>query len=116
MRKNSVALQRGLQLNLQFADDTAAYMRVYQRDGVSETALVLLNKSDEVLDFEVGGWLYPGSWRSADGSAQLSVTTSGGPARVTVPAHGVAVYVTNQPPSGAALIAELERLQASTSR
>lgn len=116
MRKNSVALQRGLQLNLQFADDAAAFMRVYQRAGVSETALVLLNKSDQALDFEVSGWLYPGLWRSADSTAQLSVTTSGRPAPVTVPAHGVAVYVSNQPPSGSALRAELERLQAQRSR
>jgi cyclomaltodextrin glucanotransferase len=116
LRKQSIALQRGLQLNLLFADDTAAFMRVYQRDGVSETALVLLNKSDSALDFEVGGWLYPGSWRSADGDTQLSVTTPGAPAQVTVPAHGAAVYVTNQPPSGAALIDELDRLQAGASR
>jgi cyclomaltodextrin glucanotransferase len=116
IRKSSIALQRGLQLNLLFADDTAAFMRVYQKDDVTETALVLLNKSDATLEFEVGGWLYPGSWRSADGDTQLSVTTSGAPARVTVPAHDVAVYVTSQPPSGAALLAELERLQADTSR
>jgi cyclomaltodextrin glucanotransferase len=116
LRKNSIALQRGLQLNLLFADDTAAFMRVYQRDGISETALVLLNKSDNALDFDVGGWLYPGSWRSADGDAELTVDMSGALARLTVPAHGIAVYVTNQPPSGAALIAELDRLQASTSR
>ena len=116
LRKRSVALQRGLQLNLLFADDTAAFMRVYQHEGVSETALVLLNKSDIALDFEVGSWLYPGTWRSVDGDRQLSVSTSGASARTTVPAHGAAVYITNQPPSGATLIAELDRLQASRSR
>ena len=116
IRKRSIALQRGLQLNLLFADDTAAFMRTYQKDGVTETALVMLNKSDVALEFEVGGWLYPGSWRSVDDDTQLSVTMSGAPAPVTVPAHGVAVYVTNQPPSGAALIADLDRLQAGKFR
>ncbi len=46
LRKNSIALQRGLQLNLKFGEDTAAFFRVYQHDGKSQTALVMLNKSD----------------------------------------------------------------------
>ena len=116
IRKNSIALQRGLQLNLLLADDTAAFMRVYQKDGVSEAALVLLNKSDDVLEFDVGGWLFPGQWRSTDGDAQWSISEQGTPVRATVPAHGVGIYFTNATPSGDALLAELQRLQRSASR
>ena len=116
IRKNSIALQRGLQLNLLLADDTAAFMRVYQNDGVSEAAFVLLNKSDELLEFDVGGWLFPGQWRNAYGDAQWSISEQGTPVRATVPAHGVAVYFTNATPSGDVLLADLQRLQRSASR
>ena len=47
LRRNSVALQRGVQVNLAFTEDTAAFLRVYRHAGQSETALVLLNGSDE---------------------------------------------------------------------
>ncbi|MGB5510276.1 MAG: hypothetical protein WBM87_01050, partial [Woeseiaceae bacterium] len=94
----------------------AAFMRVYQKDGVSEAALVLLNKSDDVLEFDVGGWLFPGQWRSADDDAQWSISGQGTPARVTVPAHGAGVYFTNATPSGDVLLADLQRLQRSASR
>ena len=116
IRKNSIALQRGLQLNLLLADDTAAFMRIYRKDGVSEVALVLLNKSDDVLEFDVGGWLYPGLWKSADGNAQWSIADQKTPVPVSVPAHGVGVYFTNAAPSGDVFLADLQRLQRGASR
>jgi cyclomaltodextrin glucanotransferase len=116
VRKDSIALQRGLQLNLVLADNTAAFLRVYQKDGTSEAALVLLNKSDDELEFDVGGWLYPGLWKNAIGYEQLSIANEKTSVRVTVPAHGVAVYLTNATPSGDALLADLHRLQHSASR
>ena len=45
-RKASVALQRGVQRNGVFAENTAAFVREYQDARFNETALVLLNKGD----------------------------------------------------------------------
>ena len=115
IRQKSVALQRGLQFNLNFAGDTASFLRVYQRGGDSETALVLLNKGDTPADFVIDQWLSAGDW--LDVTSGDAVTT-----RVsqrftsTVPAHGVRVYVSNEPVSDAALVRELEKLQKGARR
>jgi glycosidase len=45
-RKSSVALQRGVQRNGAFSQNTAAFVREYQDAEFNETALVLLNKGD----------------------------------------------------------------------
>ncbi|MBT8087645.1 MAG: cyclomaltodextrin glucanotransferase, partial [Gammaproteobacteria bacterium] len=116
IRRASIALQRGLQLNLQFADDTAAFMRVYQKDGVSEVALVLLNKSDKALEFDVSGWLFPGLWRSADGDEQRLIAAPGTATPITVPTHGVKVFVTQEPLSDVNLISRLRHLQGKAVR
>ena len=44
VRKNSVALQRGLQVNIDFTGDVASFYRVYQNNDDNQSALVLLNK------------------------------------------------------------------------
>ena len=94
VRRNSIALQRGLQLNLNFGGDTAVFYRVYENAGVAQTALVLLNKGDGALALDVSDYLQPGEWRDAfDGSA-LQVA---GHLATTVPAHGVKVYIYNHP-------------------
>ena len=111
VRKNSVALQRGLQVNLEFGDDTAAFYRVYQKDGVNQTALVLLNKSDAVVQFQVSTWLSQGSWRDAF-SGQVFDTNENSPDIVAaVDAHGVRVLLFDAPVIDPALAAELDRLQ-----
>ena len=46
LRRESPALQRGLQLNLLMKGDEAAFYRVYEHAGVTQTALVLLNKGE----------------------------------------------------------------------
>ena len=45
VRRESPALQRGLQLNINLRGDLAAFFRVYQKDDVNQTALILLNKA-----------------------------------------------------------------------
>ncbi len=116
IRKNSVALQRGLQVNLEFGDDTAAFYRVYQKDGVNQTALVLLNKGDAVSQFRVSTWLSQGSWRDAD-SGQLFDTNEDSPEIVAaVDAHGVRVLLFDAPVNNSALAAELHRLQSRQNR
>ncbi len=116
VRKASVALQRGLQLNLDFGRDTAAFLRVYRRDDVHETALVLLNKGDQPARFDVRDWVFPGEWRDALSVETLLVDGDDPPGLVLVPAHGVAVYITDAPVAGPELTARLMALQEKASR
>jgi len=90
IRKNSIALQRGLQLNLLLGDDTAAFFRVYQHDDTNQTALVLLNKSDVETTIDASAWLYDAAWLDAHSGTMVRS------ASVTVPAHGVRVLVTDE--------------------
>jgi len=108
VRKNSVSLQRGLQANIEFTDDTAVFLRVYQKDGIAEQALVLLNKSDSARTMMVDKWLSSGDWRDALIDARFVID---GPIELEVPAHGVRVLMTNMPVSNAELRAELRRLK-----
>jgi cyclomaltodextrin glucanotransferase len=116
VRKNSVALQRGLQVNLEFGEATAAFLRVYQKDGVRETALVLLNKSDEPTEFDISDWIFPALWRRAGSDDAMLVDAVETAMKVSVPAHGVRVYVTDEAPTGEALVNELQRLQMGVSQ
>ncbi len=116
IRKASIALQRGLQVNLAFAEDAAAFLRVYQKDEIRESALVLLNKADEAAEFEVGDWLFPGGWRRVGSDETLWVETSQTAGSIIVPAHGVSVYLTDAAPAGGDLISELRRLQETVAR
>ncbi|MBT8088024.1 MAG: cyclomaltodextrin glucanotransferase, partial [Gammaproteobacteria bacterium] len=116
VRKESVALQRGLQLNLEFADDTAAFLRVFRKDGVRETALVLLNKGDTPASFDARTWFFPGEWREALTGETLAVTATNEPASVLVSAHGIGVYITDAPIEDPQLSARLLALQEKASR
>lgn len=116
LRKNSVALQRGLQMNLAFTDDTAAFFRVYQKEGANETVLVLLNKSDEAAEFAIGDWLFAGLWRRANNGEDIIVGATQSSGTASVAAHGVALFVTNAAVSGEYLESELQRLQERMQR
>jgi cyclomaltodextrin glucanotransferase len=113
LRKTTPALQRGLQVNLEFAGDRAAFLRVLQHGDVQQTALVLLNKGDSETAFALGE-LLPAqlvSWRSAfDGSA-VTVGTDG-EVRAVVPAHGVQVYLYDGILTDPAMRARLDRAMA----
>lgn len=116
IRKDSVALQRGLQANLQFAGDIASFYRVYQKDGLNQIALVLLNKSDEPADFQVTKWLSHGSWRDAD-TGDVVVVPSESPKLVAaLPPHAVKVLLLDAPVNNPELAAELSRLQGRALR
>ncbi len=111
VRKQSVALQRGLQANLEFGTDTASFYRVYNRGGESQTALVLLNKGDDSAEFRVARWLSHGSWRDAV-SGEIFIVDAGAPEiTARVPAHGVRVLLLDAPVNDAALVARLDALQ-----
>jgi len=94
VRRNSIALQRGLQLNVSLKGDTAVFYRVYENAGVAQTALVLLNKGDAAQTIDVRDWLEPGEWRDAFGGASQTVA---GHLAAAVPAHGVRIYFHDQP-------------------
>ncbi len=113
LRARSVALQRGLQLNLALTDDTAAFYRVYRRGAEAQTALVVLNKSDAAVTIDAGDWLGNLLWRDALSGMPTSADRD---ATLTVAAHGVRVLLTDDVPDSAELGAELRRLQAAAVR
>jgi cyclomaltodextrin glucanotransferase len=93
LRRESPALQRGLQLNLRMKGDEAVFYRVYQHEGTTQTALVLLNKGDVARSISVSDYLQPGAWRDGFSGKKLKV---GKQLRMDVPAHGVRVLFFDQ--------------------
>ncbi len=94
LRKESPALQKGLQLNVRMEGDEAVFYRVFQREGVNQTALVLLNKGGQARSMTVADYLQPGEWRDGFSGQAVSV---GDALEVEVPAHGVRVFFFDQP-------------------
>ena len=132
VRRNSIALQRGLQLDVSFSGDTAIFYRVYENAGVTQTALVLLNKGgrehtldvrdhsepgndwddgfgDEARVIDVRDYLEPGEWHDAFDGHALQVSDH---LAVTVPAHGARVYLYDKPLKRPDTRARLARLMA----
>jgi len=113
-RQASVALQRGLQLNLELKGERAAFYRVYQHDGVAQTALVLLNKGDSATTFKLGERFQPGTWRSAFGAEGISLRIDPGAApELRVGPHDAAVWLLESPITLRALTRELDALMAA---
>src|SRR6185312_3544299 len=94
LRHRSVALQKGVQLNVQLRGDSAIFYRVYDDHKSRQTALVLLNKGDAEQAFEVRDYLEAGTWRDAFSGAKLKVADA---LNARVPAHGVRVYFFDAP-------------------
>jgi cyclomaltodextrin glucanotransferase len=113
LRRTSVALQRGLQLDVVLQGDIAAFYRVYEKDGVAQTALVLLNKGDAARTISVSEWLQRGEWRDAFDGVTITV---GDRLEANVPAHGVKVYFHDKPLTRADLRARLRRVMASSEK
>ncbi|AYA64401.1 alpha-amylase family glycosyl hydrolase [Alteromonas sp. RKMC-009] len=67
VRKATPALQRGLQTMLELNGEKAAFYRVVMDDSAQQTALVLLNKGDTPVSFEIAEYMQNGRW-----SEQLS--------------------------------------------
>jgi len=109
LRRQSPALQRGVQLDVRLAGDQAVFYRAYQHDGVAQTALVLLNKGDAKQTMRVSDYLQPGRWRDGFSGQALEV---GGELSVEVPAHGVRVFFFDQPLTRADLRARLAESMA----
>ncbi|MCF1428014.1 MAG: cyclomaltodextrin glucanotransferase [Shewanella sp.] len=90
LRAQLPSLQRGLQLDLAYGKDTAAFYRVVQNSAGYELALVLLNKDDQARTLELSFPVLAGEWHEplTDGTATL-----GNDAELKVLAHGVRVLV-----------------------
>ena len=92
VRKNTPALQRGVQLNLKLAGHQAVFYRVLQSDRAQQTALVLLNKADKSTDFSVDEYLQAGTW-TEQLSGETRELAAGDPLTTSVRANGVQVWV-----------------------
>jgi len=107
VRRDSPALQRGLQLNVSLKGDQAVFYRVYDRAGERQTALVLLNKADHPATMRVSEYLQAGPWRDAFDGTTLRV---GDELRTEVPAHGVRVFFFDGAITRADTVARLREL------
>ena len=115
VRQQSPALQKGLQLNVRFKGDEAVFYRVYQHKGVSQIALVLLNKGDAPAQIAVRDHLQAGQWRAAI-SGGVQDVAQGGTLSATVPAHGVEVFLLDAAVTDVGLRAALTPAMAGARR
>lgn len=109
LRRDSVALQRGLQLDVKLSGDLAQFYRIVDDGGTRQTALVLLNKGDSAQQVTVRDYLEAGRWRDAFAGTTLDVADH---LDANVPAHGVAVYFFDGPVTRAETKARLATLMA----
>jgi cyclomaltodextrin glucanotransferase len=116
VRRESPALQQGLQLNLLLKDDRAAFLRVFQHGEVAQTALVLLNKGDKPARFDLKHQLQGGEWRSAINGKSVRIDAGRPRLKTEVPAHGVEVLLFEGAITAPELITALDRLQAGKAR
>ncbi len=116
VRRASPALQRGLQVNLDFGTETASFLRVYQHAGTTQTALVLLNKGDAGATMTASRMISAGSWRDAMTDERFDVSAANASLTLVVPAHGVRVLLFDDVVGDAELDAELASLHAGARR
>jgi glycosidase len=105
IRQANVALQRGLQLNLEMEKDYAAFLRVYQNAGVTQTALVLLNKGKSNAQITLDARVQTGTWNdvlSGDSKALAAGT------QLEVAPNDVRVFILNEALTDPVLLATLK--------
>ena len=113
LRHRSVALQRGVQLDVQLRGDSAIFYRVYDDRKTRQTALVLLNKGDTEQTLQVRDYLERGTWHDGFSGATLNVADA---LSTQVPAHGVRVYFFDGPIARADTRARLAKSMAHLPR
>lgn len=116
IRRDSVALQRGLQVYTGFGPRSASFFRVYRKDGVSQTALVLLNGGDEPLTMEFGRLPADGAWTDAVTGHAVQVDQDFAGLAEEIAAHGVRVYLNDAPITDPEFAALLDEAQAAKAR
>jgi glycosidase len=113
IRKDNIALQKGLQINLEFEGNTAIFYRIYQHQNVNQTALVLLNKSDAQVSMTVDKMLASGKWRDAANGQSIKVGKKQHSITLDVPANGVRVLLLDEPNTHPELVSEIKRSMAA---
>lgn len=111
VRKTTPALQRGVQVNVELNGHKAIFYRVLQNQDNAQTALVLLNKSDQADNFTVSNYLQEGEWVERL-SGEKRTIEKGQALQSQVAPNGVQVWVLEGEPSNEALL-EAVRFQLS---
>jgi cyclomaltodextrin glucanotransferase len=89
---------------------------VYQKGGLNQTALVLLNKGDGTATFEVSKGLSTGHWRDANSGEVFTINAESPGIVADVPAHDVRVMLLDAPIDNAVFAGEMSRLQRGSAR
>ncbi|BFM12921.1 alpha-amylase family glycosyl hydrolase [Simiduia litorea] len=108
LRKNIPALQRGVQVNIAFEKNTAAFLRIIEIEDKHQTALVLLNKGDSEHTFSLNDLISNGQWQAQIQGTTETVNNNG--LELSVPAHGIEVLLFEQVNNSPKLIAQLTEL------
>ncbi|MBM7073619.1 cyclomaltodextrin glucanotransferase [Shewanella sp. 202IG2-18] len=93
VRKENIALQKGLQIPVELSNDKAMFYRIYQYQGVNQTALVLLNKGESSQEFKLPNNLPAGKWVEALEGTQKELNSS---KSIRLNPHSVKVFLLNQ--------------------
>ncbi|APD86272.1 cyclomaltodextrin glucanotransferase [Alteromonas sp. Mex14] len=92
VRKNTVSLQRGVQVNIELNGHRAAFYRVIDNEDAQETALVLLNKGNSLESFDISEFMQSGEWVEQLTGQTLTVASNAS-LKSTVKPNGVQVWV-----------------------
>lgn len=92
VRKKTVSLQRGVQVNIELNGHRAAFYRVIDNEDAQETALVLLNKGNSLESFDISEFMQSGKWVEQLTGQTLTVASSSS-LKTTVKPNGVQVWV-----------------------
>ena len=92
VRKNTVSLQRGVQVNIELNGHRAAFYRVIDNEDAQETALVLLNKGNSLESYDISEFMQSGEWVEQLTGQTLTVASSAS-LKTTVKPNGVQVWV-----------------------
>lgn len=107
VRKNTVALQRGVQVNLELNGHRAAFYRVVDTKDAKQTALVLLNKGNVAESFDVNDFMQSGEWKEQL-SGKTQTVKQGDALTATVEPNGVQVWVREGKVSNSELLAQIK--------
>ena len=107
IRKQLVSLQRGLQVNLSLKGDQASFLRVYQHQGTTQTALVLLNKSDTAATITASEFIQAGKWTDTE-SGVIQQLKTGDSLTAEIQPHSFSIWVNEDPIRNARLIDKLQ--------
>ena len=112
LRRDTPALQRGLQFTLRMQGRQAAFYRVLQDGESQQAALVALNASDSAETVTINQLVEPGVWTDAFNGETVNVGAS---LALSVPPHGVRVLLKHGPLQRVELLEALRAQQAKQS-